>query len=76
MRRGWMTWVVGNVLVITAIMFVPALVFASASAHPPLPFTFYAIYGTLAAGIAIMAGSLMWRGWRLLRAPPPAATAS
>lgn len=76
MRRGWITWVVGNLLAITALMFVPAFAFASESAYPPLPFSFYAIYGTLAAGIATGAALLMWRGWRLSHLPPVAATAA
>ncbi len=70
MRRGWTEWIVGTVLAITAVSFAPAMALAGSTAVPPLPWTFYAIYGTVATATGVVATVLLIRGWTLLHGPP------
>lgn len=76
MRRGWMEWLLGTLLVLAAASFGPAFAIAVASAVPPVRWTFYVLYGTIAVVIGIAAMRLLIRGWALRHLPEmPATTA-
>jgi hypothetical protein len=66
MRDGWGEWIGGTSLAITAALFVPSLLFTYLTAYPPLPWFFFAIYGSAAVACAIAGGVLLRRGWTLL----------
>jgi hypothetical protein len=66
MRHVWAYWLAGTLLAITAFMLVASILIASASAVPPLPWTFYAIYGTVAVVLSIAAALFLRRGGVLL----------
>jgi hypothetical protein len=66
MRQVWAYWLVGTLLAITAFMLVASILISSVSAVPPLPGTFYAIYGTVAVVLTVGAALLLRRGGVLL----------
>ncbi len=72
MRKGWASWLAGTLLAIAAVSYLPAILIASASAVPPLPWTFYAVYGTVAVALGTAGVVLLLRGWNLLHQPPDA----
>ncbi len=68
MRFGWAYWLLGTLLAITAVMLVPSILISAYSAVPPLPWTFLALYGTVAFLCALGAALLLRRGRVLLHA--------
>jgi hypothetical protein len=72
MRKGWASWLAGTLLAIAAVSYLPAIFIASASAVPPLPWTFYAVYGTVAVVLGAAGTVLLVRGWNSLHQPPEA----